>query len=238
MPYFRRILILPLGSFEYHGPELPPDTDTIIANRVATSLWEHLAKDFPGSVILLPALSYGLSLEHNGFPNTAFISHTTYYNFVMELVQSSTLPKDLVVFVNAHGGNVHTISALEADFNCSHRSCKIFSPRLFHPLPVTNLCIELFGELDAHAGSVEASMIAFYKELPARQYTVELPKRVRGSMRFFRNVEVTSNGIIKKLPTVIVDPNKGLQVHEAVVGELRSSVLTLLDELSVVLSSE
>lgn len=31
---FKNIFILPMGSYEYHGTELPADTDTIIANQM------------------------------------------------------------------------------------------------------------------------------------------------------------------------------------------------------------
>lgn len=236
MDYFNRLLILPLGSYEYHGHELPPDTDTIIANNIAKTLAAKQQKDFNGKVSLLPALSYGLSLEHSGSPNTCFVSHTTYYNFMMDLLRSMADTKTLITIVNGHGGNFHTLAALEAEFNSTHSDCKIFTPRLYRPAPIFDLCNELFGELDPHAGSVEASLVAFYEQRPAQEYTVTLPKMLRGSMRFFRTSEVAPHGVIKRIPNVIADPVKGSMVHEAIVKELSESVLTLLDDLSTVLS--
>lgn len=238
IPYFSRILILPLGSFEYHGTQLPPDTDSIIANAIASSLAERLEKDFSGQVMSLPALHYGLSSEHNGMPNTAFVSHITYYNFLTEVLTSLAAARDFITVVNGHGGNAYTLAALEADFNCTYKNRKVFVPRLYYPVPVRDLCNELFGNLDVHAGSVEASLIACYLQQPARQYTVPLSKRMRGSLRFFRMSELTPHGVIQQLPTVIADPQKGSMVHEAIVRELSESVLTLIAEMNSVLLAE
>ena len=62
-------LIIPLGSTEQHGPHLPLDTDTRIATAVADAVAERLAGDW----MLAPAISYGASGEHEGFPGTVSI---------------------------------------------------------------------------------------------------------------------------------------------------------------------
>jgi creatinine amidohydrolase len=235
MTYFSRVLILPVGSFEYHGTELPANTDTAIARAVADSLATRLETDFNGQIKVLPALEYGLSAEHTGLPNTAFVPHMAYYDFVMGLVSSISTPKDLLVIVNGHGGNVHTLGAVESDFNYNNSDRKLFVPALY-PSPIKRLSDELFGEFDAHAGSVEASLMAHYEQRPAREYTIVLPKRVRGSLRFFKMADLTSHGVIKQQPIVIADPVKGLTLHDAMVEELAVSVSNLIAELAPVLS--
>lgn len=236
MSYFTRITILPVGSYEYHGADLPPETDEIIASRVAKSLSEALVARFPGSTNLLPALPYGLSGEHQGLPTTGYVEHCTYYDFVLQLIASLSQPRDLVVVINGHGGNTYALAALEADFNYKYADRKVFMPHLY-PNPVRDLSVKLVGEFDAHAGSVEASLISHYFQQSARSYEVVLPKRVRGALRFFRTAEVTTHGVIKQSPTVIADPHHGSALHQAMVQNLLDAVLRLTEELEAVLGN-
>jgi creatinine amidohydrolase/Fe(II)-dependent formamide hydrolase-like protein len=237
MAYFKRIQILPLGSYEYHGKELSPETDTIIAVEISNSLASSLVRSFEGSIVVLPPLTYGLSLEHIGRPTTAYVLHNTFYNFTKEIVCTVSEPADLLVLVNGHGGNIHTLAALEGEFNCTYQDRKLFFTPLF-PSPVKDMCIHLFGENDVHAGSVEASLIAHYQQTPAREYSVKLSKRVRGSLRFFRSSEIAPDGVIKKHPVVIADPEKGSTLHDTIVANAMESILDLIESLSSVLSGE
>ena len=236
MGYFARIALLPAGSYEYHGTELPPDTDTIIASRVANSLVESLSQGFDGVVEVLPSLTYGLSAEHEGLPTTGYVRHATYYEFVLQLVSSLTRSRDLLIIVNGHGGNTHALGAIEADFNYAYPDRKLFIPHLY-PNAVKDLSTQLVGEFDAHAGSVEASLIAHYLERPSRSYMVALPKRVRGALRFFRTAEITPHGVIKQRPEVIANPEHGLTLHDAIVHEMTEAILRLAEELGNVLGN-
>lgn len=56
------ILCLPIGSVEQHGPHLPLNTDTGIAERFTQQLVERYGDQH--DLWVLPALPYGLSLEH------------------------------------------------------------------------------------------------------------------------------------------------------------------------------
>ena len=58
------------GSTEQHGPHLPLSTDTDIALALA----DALAARRP-DVVVAPALPYGASGEHAGFPGTLSIGH-------------------------------------------------------------------------------------------------------------------------------------------------------------------
>src|SRR5258708_30387214 len=61
----RRLLVVPVGSLEQHGPHLPLDTDTRIAAAVAARACAGRA-----GVGLAPAIAIGASGEHAGFPGT------------------------------------------------------------------------------------------------------------------------------------------------------------------------
>ena len=96
----RTVLAVPLGSLEQHGPHLPLDTDT----RIAVALAAGLAERCPG-VAVAPALAYGASGEHAGFPGTLLVGHQVLADLLIELVRSARRAFEGVAFVNAHGGN-------------------------------------------------------------------------------------------------------------------------------------
>jgi creatinine amidohydrolase len=95
----RATLLVPLGATEQHGPHLPFDTDTRLAVAIAAR-----ASELTGAVVA-PALPYGSSGEHAGFPGTLSIGADALRHVVIELVRSARLTFGKVVFVNGHGGN-------------------------------------------------------------------------------------------------------------------------------------
>src|SRR5438067_11101320 len=67
----RKLIILPIGSCEQHGPYLPIDTDL----RIAQLLAENLALQF-SDALLLPALPFSCSWEHKGLGTIALTVST------------------------------------------------------------------------------------------------------------------------------------------------------------------
>jgi creatinine amidohydrolase len=94
------LALLPIGSFEQHGPYLPLVTDTLIATVISESISRQ------HNTFQLPALAFGCSHEHAGFPGTVSISAVTLNNIVSEVVDSLRSQGLLgLIIVNAHGGN-------------------------------------------------------------------------------------------------------------------------------------
>jgi mycofactocin system creatininase family protein len=93
------LLVVPLGSHEQHGPHLPLDTDTVLA--------EALVDEVAGLpfVMTAPALPYGASGEHSGFAGTLSIGSEVLADALVELVRSARGDYAGVAFVCAHGGN-------------------------------------------------------------------------------------------------------------------------------------
>src|SRR5664279_4473379 len=101
-------LIVPLGSPEQHGPHLPLDTDTRIADAVAGRVAERLDGDW----LLAPAIGYGASGEHEGFPGTISIGTAALQLLLIEFGRSASGWASRMVFVNGHGGNVEALSLI------------------------------------------------------------------------------------------------------------------------------
>ena len=119
----RSVLALPLGSLEQHGPHLPLDTDTRIARAVAAGL----ARRRPG-VAVAPALSFGASGEHAGFPGTLVVGHGVLADLLTELVRSARSDFAGVVVVNAHGGNREALDLLRARSATEGDDVLVWSP--------------------------------------------------------------------------------------------------------------
>jgi len=95
-----RIAILPIGAIEQHGRHLPLGTDWIIADKIAQKLGERL------NAYVLPALPYGNSQEHMGFPGTITLRPHTLALIIEDIVLSLRHHgiKKMVV-LSSHGGN-------------------------------------------------------------------------------------------------------------------------------------
>ncbi|MER6673199.1 creatininase family protein [Streptomyces sp. NPDC000983] len=96
----RQIAVLPVGSFEQHGPFLPLATDTLMACAVA----REIAAAYP--VHLLPPVTVSCSHEHAAWPGTVSISSVTLHAVVRDIADSLRRSGvDALVVVNGHGGN-------------------------------------------------------------------------------------------------------------------------------------
>jgi creatinine amidohydrolase len=94
------VALLPIGSFEQHGPHLPLTTDTLVASTIAA----ELATVYP--VFRLPPLTISCSHEHAAWSGTVSISATTLAAIVRDVAASvQHAGAHTLVLVNGHGGN-------------------------------------------------------------------------------------------------------------------------------------
>ncbi|MFF0011461.1 mycofactocin biosynthesis peptidyl-dipeptidase MftE [Streptomyces sp. NPDC005374] len=138
----RPTVLVPLGSFEQHGPHLPLDTDTRIADAVA-----HAAARRTGRrrVLVAPPVGYTASGEHQGFPGTMSIGTEVLRLMLLELVRSLTLWSGRVLFVNGHGGNAGCLPSVVTELRQEGRDAAWIP------------CFPEGG--DAHAGHTETSLM-------------------------------------------------------------------------------
>ncbi len=97
-----KIVLLPLGSFEQHGPHLPLTTDTDLVTAVARGV----EGKSPGKILCLPTLWPGHSTHHLAFPGTLSVRQMPYIQLVVELCGSIvSMGAKKVFLLNGHGGN-------------------------------------------------------------------------------------------------------------------------------------
>src|SRR3954469_10675407 len=100
----RPLVVVPLGSVEQHGHHLPLATDTVVACAVA----ESAAVGLDGA-LLAPALAYGASGEHEGFPGTISLGTQALTGLLVEYGRSACRWAGRVLIVNGHGGNLDAL---------------------------------------------------------------------------------------------------------------------------------
>jgi len=99
----RTVAVLPLGATEQHGPHLPLDVDTAIAQGIVAAALPRVPAGVP--VLVLPAQAIGYSPEHAAFEGTLTLPYETVLaNWIAigEGVARAGVKK-LLLF-NAHGG--------------------------------------------------------------------------------------------------------------------------------------
>ena len=137
-PTRRPLLVVPIGACEQHGPHLPLDTDTRIANALAQSLAESFGD---GDVLISPALPITASGEHQSFPGTLSLGAVVFEQVLMELVRSADWSAG-VVLVNGHGGNREPVYNAVRNLQTEQRRVLAWWPKVEGG--------------DAHAGETEA----------------------------------------------------------------------------------
>jgi mycofactocin system creatininase family protein len=155
----RRLLVVPVGSLEQHGPHLPLDTDTRIAVAVARRACQGRA-----GVALAPALPVGASGEHAAFPGTLSIGAEALTACLIELGRHASLHWPALLLVNGHGGNVTAVEAAVGRLRYEGRACLAWHAAL--------------PEGDAHAGRSETSVM-----LALAPGAVRLDAAERGDVR-------------------------------------------------------
>lgn len=143
-------LIVPLGSTEQHGPHLPLDTDTRIAEAVSRSVAVQLRETTTPGVdrptwLVSSAISYGASGEHESFPGTISIGLAALEHLLVEFGRSACNWAGRIVFVNGHGGNVAALTAATALLRAEGRDVA--------------WCPCTAAGADAHAGHTETSVL-------------------------------------------------------------------------------
>jgi creatinine amidohydrolase len=98
--------VLVTGSCEQHGPHLPLDTDTYLAERVAR------AACAASGDLMLPPLAFGYNEKELDFPGTVSVPAATYLDLVVGLGRSLAASGwSRLVIVNGHGWNTDLLRA-------------------------------------------------------------------------------------------------------------------------------
>lgn len=178
-PAASRVLLLPLGSCEQHGPHLPLLTDSLIA----TALSQRAARIV--DVDVAPTLPFGASGEHAGFAGLLSLGNEALEGVVLELLRSARATWSRVVVVSGHGGNVEAVGRAIAVARYEGSDVRAWFPTWMGG--------------DPHAGDVETSVVLAIDPDAVRQdVMVDAPVR-DGDMRLVREqgiMAVSPSGVL------------------------------------------
>jgi creatinine amidohydrolase len=208
----RRLLVVPLGSLEQHGPHLPMDTDT----RIACAIAARACAGRPG-VGLAPPVAIGASGEHADFPGTLSIGTVALSLVLVELGRHASLHWPAMLLVNGHGGNGPAIIDAVSQLRDEGRECHVWHAGL--------------GGGDAHAGRTETSMM-----MALAPSEVLLDRAAAGDTRPIAELlpELRAHGVRKVSPNgVLGDPAgasaaEGTRLLDLLVANLSETLNSLL----------
>jgi creatinine amidohydrolase len=201
------VICLPVGSCEQHGPHLPLDTDTVIAELLA----ERLAEQIDG-IVVGPSLTVTASGEHAGFPGTLSIGTAALTTALVELVRSADWAGG-VVLVNGHGGNRRAVDDAVGMLHAEGRDVLAWWPSV--------------AGGDAHAGETETSILLAAAPGCVRDHAGVAGARaplaeLAGRLRHDGVRAVSATGVLGDPTTA--SPELGRRLLDALVEDLAAAV--------------
>jgi creatinine amidohydrolase len=145
-------VLIPLGATEQHGPHLPCDTDTFLAESMALACAERL-----DGVLVAPAVPWGLSAGHRTLGGTVTLQPITYLTLLLDICKSLVDSGfENQVYVNGHNSNKSIQNALV--YEAQQRwdvSIGAVSYYDFAGPALKDIC----KSADFHAGEMETSLV-------------------------------------------------------------------------------
>ena len=100
-----RMVIVPTGAVEQHGPHGPLLTDVLIPNEVARRAAPKLG------AAVAPPISYALSYPHKGFTSVVYLRMETFRMLVEDIaIGLATMGFKRIVFLNGHYDNTYALA--------------------------------------------------------------------------------------------------------------------------------
>lgn len=156
-PSSRAIAVLPLGATEQHGPHLPFETDTIIAQGVAARAQGMMPAEL--DVTFLPAEPVGYSIEHMDVEGTRTLAFDEAVNRWIGIGEACFRQGTRrFVMLNAHGGNspLTTVVATELRVRLGMLAVATSWTRFGYPAGIVSPREKALG---IHGGLIETSVM-------------------------------------------------------------------------------
>ena len=149
----QKVVILPTGSTEQHGPHMPLDVDLFLVCEVC----HELGRRAPDKVLVLPAIPYGLNMHHIDFPGTIHVEPEHFINYCVDVTKSVAYHGfKRIALVNGHGSNMPMIDLVARRTVLETPSiCCAFG---YYQMGWSETLKILESEVHAHADEMETSL--------------------------------------------------------------------------------
>ena len=221
-----RFAVLPVGSFEQHGPHLPLVTDTLIAAAIA----EGIAARYGG--LHLPPVSFSCSHEHADFPGTVSLSAETLSAIIADVVESLRRQEiRRLLIVNGHGGNYVLGNVVQQMSLRGDVRIGLFPTREDWDEARESAGMTSASHDDMHAGELEVSiLLAMFPDVVRQGWEHDdHTADDRRHLSILGMSAYTKSGVIGR-PS-LASAEKGRAAVDHLVGAARH-LLTILDETS------
>lgn len=216
------IAVLPVGSFEQHGNDLPLATDTAIAAAISAGITATY------NVLPLPPISFSCSHEHAKWPGTVSISHQTLSAIITDITASLAAQNiHRLALVNGHGGN-YVLSNIAQTANATHpASMTLFPTRADWDRARTDAGLRSTTHDDMHAGELEVSVLAavWPDAVHPGAYHQDHLAPDRSMLLVYGMAGYTTNGVIG-LPSAAT-PAKGKAILDSLVASFGDHLTAL-----------
>ncbi|HET8629235.1 MAG TPA: creatininase family protein [Thermomicrobiales bacterium] len=102
----RRVVLIPVGAIEQHGPHLPVDMDNLAVETVC----REAAARRPDLLLTMPPIHYGFNEHNMDFPGTISVEAEHFVHYCTDVAKSlGRQGFRRVLFVNGHGSNAHLL---------------------------------------------------------------------------------------------------------------------------------
>jgi creatinine amidohydrolase len=103
-----KVVLLPVGTMEQHGPHLPVDTDNVLVRHVC----EEAARRAPESLACAALVPYGYNAHTMEFPGTVNVRPANFIGYLYDVCASYAHHGfRYIIIVNGHGSNQHLCEA-------------------------------------------------------------------------------------------------------------------------------
>lgn len=194
------VLVLPLGSFEQHGPHLPLDTDSTIVRALVEDALHRDGIDAT-RFIVAPVVPVTASDEHAGFPGTLSAGTDATVDSVVAICRSASWARGVCI-VNGHGGNADALERIGSALEWEGIAHAIWT-------------LPHYAGGDMHAGRTETSLMLHIAPATVRTGLVpadgaDLPDDVIRVMRVGGVAAVSENGVLGDASTATAEHGRAV----------------------------
>ncbi|MFZ2102370.1 MAG: creatininase family protein [Oricola sp.] len=181
------IAVLPLGATEQHGPHLPFETDSLIAEAIVERLIVRLPDSAP--VVFLPVETVGYSPEHMHVPGTQTLDwDQAVRRWVRTGEQAYRSGIRKFVMLNAHGGNSPLMTIVATELRVRFGMLAVATSWTRFGLPEGVMSPDE-KHLDIHGGLIETSvMLAIHPDKVDMEQARDFPSRQADFIRSYRHL--------------------------------------------------
>ncbi|MBE6368843.1 MAG: GNAT family N-acetyltransferase [Lentisphaerae bacterium] len=145
------MIVFPIGATEQHGPHLPVNTDSVLAEYFGRKIADYF------DCAMLPVQSIASSLEHSGWRGSFSLRPQTLISLVHDIAEEAERQNyTVMIIVTGHGGNFPLGPACR-DWNRRDRKLKLL---LVYPFIHADSMMRK-DRMDIHSGEYETAVMRY-----------------------------------------------------------------------------